>query len=552
MPQSDTAAHRVLVLAPTGRDAALISEMLKNGRLACEICRTVDDLARGIESGAGLALVAEEALIGVSLEPLLRALSSQPAWSDFPLVFLTTTGTRASDISTLLLKLLGDDTNVTILERPIRLATLLSSVRSGLRARRRQYQVRDYLAERKRHEVELLETQKLESLGVLAGGVAHDFNNLLTGIMGNASLALESLPPGLSDVSSLLTDVVNASERAAHLTKQLLAYAGKGKFVIEPVDLSAMVRAVTHLIQAAISKNAILRLNLASDLPAVEGDAAQIQQVIMNLVINAAEAIPENRTGDVVLTTSLKRVNPKSVNNDDLSPNFGSGELTEGTYIALEVWDNGAGMNESTLARIFDPFFTTKFTGRGLGLAAVQGIVRGHKGLLKVESRLDAGTTFRILFPALETAERPNVPEKVFREVAVSGNGATVLIIDDEEVVRKAARASLRRHGFDSLLAADGLEGIRVFKDRSHSITGVLLDLTMPGMGGEEVFRHLKTIRPDVKVIISSGFNEAEVVQRFTGTDLAGFIQKPYTSAHLAAMLKGVLGDDSATNANGQ
>jgi signal transduction histidine kinase len=361
MPQPDTSAHRVLVLAPTGRDAALISEMLNNGRLACAICRTVDDLAKGIQSGAGLALMAEEALIGVSLEPLLRALSSQPAWSDFPLVFLTTTGTRASETSTHLLKMLGDDSNVTILERPIRLATLLSSVQSGLRARRRQYQVRDYLAEQKRHEEELLETQKLESLGVLAGGVAHDFNNLLTGIMGNASLALETLPLGMPDVSSLLTDVVNASERAAHLTKQLLAYAGKGKFVIEPVDLSAMVRAVTHLIQAAISKNAALRLDLASDLPSVEGDTAQLQQVIMNLVINAAEAIPENRTGDVVLTTSLERINK-----EDLGRSFGSGELSEGLYIALEVWDNGTGMNESTLARIFDPFFRFVRKTRGL------------------------------------------------------------------------------------------------------------------------------------------------------------------------------------------
>ncbi len=538
MPQSDSNEQRVLVLAPTGRDATLISDMLGNSGMPCGICREVDELAKGIENGAGLVLMAEEAMIRVPLERLLQALSRQPAWSDLPLIFLTMSGTRASETCTHLLQLLGDEANVTILERPIRLATLLSGVRSGLRARRRQYQVRDYLAETKRHEEELLQTQKLESLGVLAGGVAHDFNNLLTGIMGNASLAMDALPAGLPEVKCALVDVISASERAAHLTKQLLAYAGKGRFVIEPVDLSRMVRAVTHLIQAAISKNAFLRFDLANDLPLIEGDVSQLQQVIMNLVINAAESIPLDQTGEVLLRTSLRVVE---------SP----GELGIGSYVELEVQDSGSGMSESTLARIFDPFFTTKFTGRGLGLAAVQGIVRSHRGVLNVQSRPGEGTSFRLVFPASEAAVVPVPRQRETQSNSVFGDGATVLVIDDEELIRNTVRASLSRHGFNSLFAADGLEGIRVFKNKGPAISGVLLDLTMPGMSGEEVFRHLKSIRPDVKVVLTSGFNEAEVIERFTGEGPAGFIQKPFTSSALAATLKSVLGDQSSSEGNG-
>jgi signal transduction histidine kinase/CheY-like chemotaxis protein len=523
---ADQCRERVLVLAPTGRDSHLISEMLQRDGLLCSSCRNVDELAAEVREGAGLALFAEEALLGVSLQTLVAALDRQPSWSDFPLLFLTSAGEEASLTSTRLVELLGPRANITLVERPVQVPTLLSSVRSALRARRRQYEVRDYLEERKTSDEKLLQTQKLESLGILAGGVAHDFNNLLTGILGNASLALD-ISPGGSPTRHMLEDVVRASERAAHLTKQLLAYAGKGRFVLQAVDLSRAVREISHLITASIPKNAQLRLDLAERLPCVEADAAQIQQVVMNLVINAAEAIPEHLLGNVLVTTRAQHVDEQY-----LAQTLGAGEIGPGEYVALEVHDTGAGMDEATLQRIFDPFFTTKFAGRGLGLAATQGIVRGHKGAMKVYTTPGQGSTFKILFPAMaheqETAQA--APAVATATTAACG---TVLVIDDEEAVRRTAKASLERRGYDIILAENGSEGLRIFQALSGKISLVLLDLTMPGPGGEEVLRQIKSIKPETKVVLSSGYNEVEVIQRFTGKGLAGFLQKPYTSAAL-------------------
>ena len=258
------------------------------------------------------------------------------------------------------------------------------------------------VSERKVQEEQLRHTQKLESLGVLAGGVAHDFNNLLTGILGNAPLALESVSTR-DPVSGLLRDLVAASERASHLTRQLLAYTGKGRFVIEPIDLSDLVREIAGLIQTSIPKNVQLRLELADDLQLIEADESQVQQVVMNLVINGAEAVSQNDNGSVLVATRMQDVDEHY----RLTTPGGESELPSGTYISLDVHDTGCGMDETTLSHIFDPFFTTKFAGRGLGLAAVQGIVRGHKGAMRVYSRPGEGTTFKILFPATRQVAAP-------------------------------------------------------------------------------------------------------------------------------------------------
>jgi signal transduction histidine kinase len=534
---------RILVLAPTGRDVVLISAMLEGEGLRCAACDTVDALAREVERGAGMALFAEEALVGVSIQGLIAALYQQPSWSDFPLIFLTTAGQEPTETLTRLLALFGDRANVMLLERPVRVPTLLSSIRSALRARRRQYEVRDYLIERKRSDEKLLQKQKLESLGVLAGGVAHDFNNLLTGILGNASLALDSLPPG-SVVERMLEDVVHASERAAHLTRQLLAYAGKGRFMVEAIDLSEAVREISHLIRSSIPKNAQVHLDLASELPSIEADAAQIQQLVMNLVINAAEAIPEGRQGSVLVTTRLQEVDEKYI--DRMPGQMNSpgeiltGEIVPGEYVMLEVHDTGAGMDQETLDRIFDPFFTTKFTGRGLGLAAALGIVRGHKGALKVSSTPGRGSTFNILFPAMRAKQQP-VKAVNLTAAESRGPSGTVLVIDDEEVVRRTAKATLENCGYEIVLAENGTEGVRLFRALANKVSLVLLDLTMPGIGGEDVLREIKITKPEAKVVLSSGYDELEVIQRFTGKGLAGFIQKPYTSAALATKVRGVL-----------
>ena len=383
--------------------------------------------------------------------------------------------------------------------------------------------------DQKHLEEHLRHTAKLESLGVLAGGVAHDFNNLLVGILGNASLALE-IVSGSSPVRGMLQDVVDASERAANLTKQLLAYAGKGRFVIAPIDLSQLVDEISNLIRASVPPHVQFRLDLAKGIAFVEGDSAQLQQVIMNLVINGAEAIEEGKPGIVLVT-----VKEQEVDEFYLAQAFAGEKIKPGRYVSLEVHDNGSGMDEAIMTRMFEPFFTTKFTGRGLGLAAVLGIVRGHGGALKVYSTPGNGTTFKVLWPASPEIGRS---EERILPVPDTTDTGTVLVIDDEELIRKTLKSTLERYGFQVILAENGGEGVDLFRAIGHKVSVVILDMTMPVISGEETFRRLKSIRPNVRVVLSSGYNEVETVQRFTGKDLAGFLQKPYTAETLIARVR--------------
>jgi PAS domain S-box-containing protein len=392
------------------------------------------------------------------------------------------------------------------------------------------------ISERKKLEEQLRQTQKLESLGVLAGGIAHDFNNLLTGILGNASLALEAVPSG-DPSEKYLSDVIRAAESAADLTRQLLAYAGKGRFITEHVDLSRMVREISGLIQSSIQRSVRLRLDLMPDLPPIEADAGQIQQIVMNLVINAAEAIGEERPGTVYLSTRTQEVDE-----DYIRTAFQGENLAPGKYVSLEVHDTGCGMDRETMARIFDPFFTTKFTGRGLGLAAVMGIVRGHKGALRVYSTPGQGSTFKVLFPAA-AGTRPSAP---VREAGLFRGTETVLVVDDEDIVRQAARNALERYGYTVRTAQDGAEAVEIFSRDAGRIGLVLLDLTMPFMAGEEALAKLRAVSPDVRVLLSSGFNEVEAVRRFIGKGLAGFIQKPYSAVDLARRVRQALDEPVA------
>jgi PAS domain S-box-containing protein len=388
---------------------------------------------------------------------------------------------------------------------------------------------------RKELERLLLQKDKLESLGLLAGGIAHDFNNLLVGIMGNASLALETISSN-NPARAMLKDVVLASETAGNLTRQLLAYAGKGRFIVEPVDLSDLVRQISSLLQTSIPKNVQLRLDLVEGLPSVEADVTQIQQLIMNLVINGAEAIGE-RQGTVLITTATQHVDE-----DYIATVLTPAQLSPGNYVTIQVHDTGSGMSQETLDKIFDPFFTTKFTGRGLGLAAALGIVRGHKGAIKVYSTVGQGTTFKVLFPASDQCAHKPTPQPIVQH---SIEGETVMVVDDEHVVRRTAKAMLERYGYSVVLAENGKEAVELYKVLSDKIHLVLLDMTMPIMAGEETFRELKMIRADVRVILSSGYNEAEAVRRFTGKGLAGFIQKPYSAVTLTEKVRAVLRESS-------
>ena len=381
-------------------------------------------------------------------------------------------------------------------------------------------------------EAQVQRTQKLESLGILAGGIAHDFNNLLMGILGNADLALLELPPG-SPVRENLRGIENAARRAADLARQMLAYSGKGRFIVEPVDIGSVLAEIGHLIAASVSKKAVLNYNLAPNLPAIEADATQLRQVFMNLITNASEALGE-KNGAITVSTGVMECD-----RDYLRGTYLDEELPEGLYIYCEVSDTGCGMDPKTRARIFDPFFTTKFTGRGLGLAAVLGIVRGHRGAIRVYSEPGRGTTFKILFPATRRAvkspARPLMPDLVWH-----GKGL-VLLVDDEETVRTVGRQMLERAGFNVLIAVDGRQALDIFTKQSNDITCVLLDLTMPNMDGEETFRELLRVKNDVRVILSSGYNEQEAIDRFTHSGLAGFIQKPYQFASLTQKLQQVL-----------
>ncbi len=388
-------------------------------------------------------------------------------------------------------------------------------------------------AERQSLESRMLQTQKLESLGVLAGGIAHDFNNILMAVLGHADLAQTRLPPS-SAVLENITEIEKAARQAAGLCRQMLAYSGKGKFQVAPLNVSEVIAEMEHMLEVSVSKKAALQLLLAPGLPSIEADAAQIRQVVMNLVINASEAIGDSAGLITVATGSLTcdRQYLRSISLDD--------DLAEGRYVFFEVTDNGRGMSPATQARIFEPFFTTKFTGRGLGLAAVLGIMRGHKGAIKVYSEEGRGTTFKALFPA--TAATSVTPAPPSSGTNVWQGTGLVLLADDEEAVRTVCTDMLKVLGFDVICAQDGREATEVFAKHRDRIVCVIMDLTMPKMDGEEAFREIRRIKPDVRVLLSSGYNEQEAVQRFVGRGIAGFLQKPYQLSVLAQKLREILG----------
>ncbi len=381
------------------------------------------------------------------------------------------------------------------------------------------------VSERQRAETALRQAQKTESLGVLAGGVAHDFNNLLVAMLGQMSLAMVKLRPE-HQAWGHVEKAVKAAERAADLTQKMLAYSGRGHFAIQSLDLNALIAENLHLFQASIPKNVRLDSALLPDLPLIEADAGQMQQVIMNLIINAAEAIGE-QPGQVLVSTGEEKIDEEQ----DEKWRYTGQTLVPGNYVFLEVRDDGKGMDENTLASIFDPFFTTKESGHGLGLAAVLGIMRGHQGGIHVVSEPDKGTTFRLLFPASQMAKL-----KAVEETAVSAPPqitAYVLVIDDEEPVCQAITDILALINVKTFTAPDGPIGLEIYQNHMANINLVILDLSMPGMSGEETFEKLRQLNPNVSVLLSSGYNQAEATRGFVGQGLAGFIQKPYSASDL-------------------
>jgi PAS domain S-box-containing protein len=389
------------------------------------------------------------------------------------------------------------------------------------------------IEEDKKHlQEQLHQAQKLESLGVLAGGIAHDFNNILMAIIGNADLAMRDVSLS-SPVQLKIDNIKTAAFRASDLCRQLLAYSGKGRFIVIPINLSSVVADMKNMLEISVSKMAKLRFTLKTEISVIEADVSQIQQIILNMVINASEAIGD-KPGNITIVTGEMYCNRQYLDTINAY-----GEMSEGRYVFLDVTDDGCGMDKETIVKIFDPFFTTKFTGRGLGLAATLGIVRGHKGALKIYSEPGSGSTFRVFFPAVD-GKAIDTTRQELEDDDWQASG-TVLIADDEEIVRKVCRNMLERFGFAVIDAANGRQAVEIFKANAEKISLVLLDLTMPEMGGEEVLREIRLIDPEVPVILSSGYNEQEVISRFIGKNLSGFVQKPYMTDILKDTIRKVL-----------
>ncbi len=377
--------------------------------------------------------------------------------------------------------------------------------------------------EKTKLQSQLLHAQKLECLGVLAGGIAHDFNNLLTSILGYSDLALSITSPDAT-AHFYINEVVKGARRAGELTQQMLAYSGKGRFLLQPVSLTEMIDDMARLLEISISKRCVLQFHLMRDMPACEADIAQLRQIIMNLVINASDAIGDH-SGVISVSTGVMYCDRTY-----LSSAYLDEQLPEQHYVFMEVADSGCGMSEDTKARLFDPFFTTKFAGRGLGLSAVLGIVRGHRGVVKVYSEEGNGTTFKVLFPA---SEKTPVMTSIHSATGSYTSKGTVLVVDDEDAIRALSAEMFRIMGFDTLTAVDGEQAVETFRKEHERIRLVLLDMTMPHLDGEQTFREMRRIG-DVPTILCSGFNEQTAINRFAGKGLAGFIQKPFRFQQLA------------------
>jgi PAS domain S-box-containing protein len=402
-------------------------------------------------------------------------------------------------------------------------------------------------AERRGIEARIEQAQRFESLGVLAGGIAHDFNNLLLGVLGNASMVAQELSPGASLARECVAEIEAAARRGAELTRQLLAYSGRGRFVVEPLDLAAVVGDMRELLGASTSRRAQLCYEREEGgLALVSADARQLRQVVLALVTNASEALHGGQ-GQITV-----RVRTRHFDAHELNPNVVGEQRRAGRYVVLEVEDDGEGIDEEASRRIFEPFYTTRFTGRGLGLSGVLGIARSHGGLVQVESRRGAGARFRVLLPALEgtTAADPGrstesvgpTPPGAAPTGAHGGPMGLVLVADDEDVVRRLTERVLERAGFGVVLAGDGVEALARFRERPTAFAAALLDLNMPGLGGAAVAEALRAQRPDLPIVLSSGYTEQAIPTELARAQMAAFIQKPYRPQELTTLMAGVVG----------
>ncbi|MDD2852042.1 MAG: response regulator [Desulfuromonadaceae bacterium] len=426
---------------------------------------------------------------------------------------------------------------VTSHDEPARAALAVNELAATLKLREEENAL--LMEERLALERQMLHTQKLESLGVMAGGIAHDFNNLLQGVLGNMELAMATLAPG-TEPQKFITHAMSAAQRAANLSGLMLTYVGKGFLDKKLLNLNELIRNNGEILNTAISASVSLEMSLSPELPAIHAGESQIQQVVMNLITNAAEAITE-QPGYIRIVTGVQQCDQTCLQSSLLEE-----KPQPGYFVFMEITDNGCGMDGKTLARLFDPFFTTKFTGRGLGMSAVLGILRTHSGAIFVKSAPDSGTTFRVLFPVSgfqpETVPEPVVAPQEQRTAPEQSRAGMVLLVDDEKIVLKICTKMLELCGFRVITAVDGIDAVTQFREQIEEISVVLMDLTMPNMDGITAMNEIYKIRSDARVILSSGFNKEELSERITlEHPPAGFIRKPYSMTVLRDELQRVM-----------
>ncbi|WP_337153056.1 ATP-binding protein [Pseudomonas protegens] len=549
-------SERVLVLTPHGRDSQLAQMMLKEAGFSSLITPHLPALCEQLEHGAGLAIIAAEALRGVDLEPLLRHLEQQPAWSDLPIVLLTQHGGPEQNPASRFSEPLG---NVSFLERPFHPATLISLVSAALRGRRRQYDARDRLidlsqselrlqrtletleqqveertAQLRHNEEALRQSQKMEAVGQLTGGIAHDFNNMLTGIIGSLELLRRRLARGRTeDLDSLIDLGVTSANRAAGLTHRLLAFSRRQSLDSKPVEMNALVISMGELLQRSLSESIELDMRLDPQLWVAEADPNQLESALLNLVLNARDAMPN---GGRLLVETL---------NQRLAPDFAQAHdnLKSGDYVLLRVSDNGCGMPEAIINRVFDPFFTTKPIGQGtgLGLSMIYGFSKQSRGHVTLNSTLGRGTEVSLYLPRfvgdLEQAEHPLVQQPPNAQ-----NGETVLIVEDDPAVRVLVCAVLSELGYAFVEAGDARSAMPIL-DSAQRIDLLISDVGLPGMNGRQLAEIGRQIRPELKVLFITGYAEHAATRGGFLEPGMQLITKPFTFDLLTAKVREMIRD---------
>ena len=541
-----SAGEAALIYAPTGRDADLILGVLRHAGHAAEVVNSVERLCQGVSEGCGVAILTEEALTDQAVARLLEALVNQPSWADLPLVVLTTV-LAIQRTEQPALRTLRRHGNVTLLERPVHPVTVLSAVQAGLRARRRQYQVRDYLLERIRTEERVREAQKMEAVGQLAGGVAHEVNNMMTVVLGFGEFALRRLGGKAAidgdgemtaGLRADLEEMVKAGRRAASITEQLLAFSRRQPRRAVLLRLQEVLPQLGKLLQRLAGASIELVIQVPDDLPPVLADRTQLEQAIINLVINARDSISD--FGTITIAVDCIALG------EDFARQHGIALTRECRWLEVVVTDSGIGMDAATRARAFEPFFTTKPIGQGtgLGLSTVYGIVKQSGGYVWLESEPGNGTTVRIQLPEAESVLETELPGPG----SAKQGGETVLVVEDEVVVRRLTCAALEDSGYKVMQAGDGVEALAMLARSNGQIDMVLSDVVMPRMGGKELDAALGKLRPEMPRLFMSGYPGQEVADRGLLEPTASFIQKPFSPQELVERVREVLDGHSSND----